>query len=78
MASKRSSGPYTWQNLVTGERYDFHDWETMKAFLKTRDPKRPVRDALVALWTDRRSDKHAELYAAAMAALNEWEPQETC
>ena len=37
-----------------------------------------VRDALVALWTDRRSDKHAELYAAAMAALYEWEPQETC
>lgn len=35
-----------------------------------------VLDALVALWTDRRSDKHAELYAAAMAALGEWKPQE--
>lgn len=29
-----------------------------------------LRDALVALWTDRRSDKHAELYAEAMAVLS--------
>lgn len=35
-----------------------------------------LRSALVALWTDRRSDKHAELYAEAMAALNEWVVQE--
>jgi len=41
-----------------------------------------VRDALVALWTDRRSDTHRELYAAAMAALNNtdfpWQPPEEC
>lgn len=28
-----------------------------------------VIDALVALWSDRRSDKHAELYAQAMQQL---------
>jgi len=37
-----------------------------------------VRDALVALWTDRRSDTHRELYAAAMAALFTWRPPEEC
>lgn len=36
-----------------------------------------VRDALVALWTNRRSDKHAELYAAAMAAVSSLEKEQT-
>lgn len=35
-----------------------------------RSSEQILRDALVALWTDRRSDKHAELYAEAMAALS--------
>lgn len=28
-----------------------------------------LRDALVALWTDRRSDTHRDLYAEAMLAV---------
>lgn len=76
MASKRSM-----QRLQYLEDAEATRILTLDAILereKRVGVQQVVLDALVALWTDRRSDKHAELYAEAMAALNEWIPPEVC
>lgn len=79
-ASKRSRELSDHPDFASGGKKD--DWSTrcteIEGHATSGRSTNLVLDALVALWADRRSDKHAELYAEAMAALNEWKPQDTC
>lgn len=89
MASKRSSVRYEARHSASFVTFQKPCEEALRdlseAYNKLADRiedcwanEQVARDALVALWSDRRSDKYAELYAEAMTALGEWKPQETC